>query len=120
MKMKTHLQVLGWLYIIFGVLGILFALGLALVIAGGGWISGDEVAIQVTSIVAACLGGAFIAFSIPGIIVGAGMTGMKGWIRVPAIILGILNLLNFPIGTALGVYTLYVMLDADTVALFES
>jgi hypothetical protein len=60
-----------------------------------------------------------LLFSLPGVVVGAGLLGVKSWARALAIVLGIMNLMNFPIGTALGIYTLYVMLDADSIALFE-
>jgi hypothetical protein len=44
----------------------------------------------------------------------------KSWARVLASILAILNLLAFPIGTALGIYTLWVMLTKETEPLFQS
>jgi len=44
----------------------------------------------------------------------------RNWARILAIILSVLNLMNVPVGTALGVYTLYVMLDDETSALFSA
>lgn len=117
--MDTHIKVIAGLYIIFGVIGILVALALGLIIAGGGLISGDDVAILATSIVATVIGiGVFLA-SVPGIIAGIGLLKHREWARILAIILGILNLPGFPFGTALGLYALFVMLDAQAIELFS-
>ena len=112
--MKTHLQVIAWLYILFGVFGILAAFVVALLLAGIGWIANDQTAITVMSIIAACASGLIFLTSAPGVVVGAGLLGLRRWSRVPAILLGLLNLSGFPVGTALGLYTLYVMLDDET------
>jgi len=39
---------------------------------------------------------------------------MKSWARIVAIIVGCLNLLHVPFGTALGVYTLWVLLNDES------
>ena len=116
--METHVRVLGWLYIIMGVMGILAAGIVILAIAGGGLISGDRTAITVTSIVAAVIGGLIILFSVPGIIAGIGLLNFKPWARILALVLGILNLPGFPLGTILGIYTLWALLDSETTQLF--
>ncbi len=117
--MKTHIKVVGWLYIIFSLMGLLSAVIVIIAVAGGGMISGNDLAIRITALVAAIVGGILVLFSLPGLIVGAGLLGMKAWARVLAIVLGILNLLIVPVGTLLGIYTLYVMLDKETEALLE-
>lgn len=115
--MKTHIKVVGWLYIIFSIMGLLSAAIIVLAVAGGGWISGNELALRITVLVAAILGSVIVLFSLPGLIVGAGLLAMKAWARILAIVLGLLNLLIVPVGTVFGVYTLYVMLDKETEAL---
>lgn len=49
-----------------------------------------------------------------GLIVGWGLLTWKSWARMFAIVLGILHLINFPFGTALGIYTLWVLLPAES------
>jgi hypothetical protein len=49
-----------------------------------------------------------------GIIVGWGLLECHPWARIMAIVLGILALLKIPIGTALGVYTLWVLAPAES------
>jgi hypothetical protein len=118
--MDTHVRILGWLWIIFGVLGILGALCLGVTIAGGGLISQDQTAILVTSIVGVVCGGLFFLGNALNIIAGVGLLKYKSWARILAIILGIVNLFGFPIGTALGIYTFWAMFNEETKQLFES
>lgn len=117
--MQTHIKVLGWLYIVMGILGILTAFCLAAVIFGAGLLSQDETAITVTGIVAVVTGGFLLLTSAPGIISGIGLVNYKSWSRILTLILGILNLVMFPLGTLLGIYTLYVLLDQESVQIFS-
>jgi hypothetical protein len=117
-NMDTHVKVLGWLYIVLGVLGILGAFLVFALVFGGGLISGDQQAIWITGIVATVVGGFLLLVSAPGIIAGIGLLGYRNWARILALILGILNLPGFPIGTILGVYTLVVLLQDETSRLF--
>ncbi|HSF83149.1 MAG TPA: hypothetical protein VLA49_18065 [Anaerolineales bacterium] len=116
--MEIHVKVIGWLYIVLGILGVLGAALLFILVAGGGLISGDEIAIQVTTLVGLILGGLFVLLSVPGIIVGAGLIQFQPWARILALVLGLLNLLAFPVGTLLGIYTIFVLLDEATARLF--
>ncbi|MFP4088960.1 MAG: hypothetical protein ACLFT3_01530 [Cyclobacteriaceae bacterium] len=56
---EKHIEVLAYLYIVFGVLAVGIGLVLAPVIAGSGAISGDENAIWVTSLVGGGFGFSF-------------------------------------------------------------
>jgi hypothetical protein len=116
--MDTHTKILGWLYIVLGVLGILVAGFIILILVGSGLISGDRTAISVLLIVAAFIGGFLALVSLPGVIAGAGLLSYRPWARILALVLGILNLPGFPLGTILGVYTLYVLLDDETAQRF--
>jgi hypothetical protein len=116
--MQSHIKVVAWLYIIMGVVGILFGGVLALLLPVGGWISGDQTAITVTSIVALVAIGLLVLLSAPGIIAGLGLLSFKPWARILALILAILNLPGFPTGTILGIYTLWALLDDESARLF--
>ena len=116
--MKQHVQILGWTHIILGVLGILLAVLLGVFLVGIGMISGDTTANNILLVIAIITGGFLALVSVPGVVAGIGLLGTRRWARVLAIILGILNLPGFPIGTLLGAYTLYVMLDDETSTLF--
>jgi hypothetical protein len=55
-----------------------------------------------------------------GIVAGCGLLGHKNWARIMVMVLGIIALLNFPFGTALGVYTLLVVLKPEAKELTAS
>ena len=117
-RMETHVKVAGWLWIILGALGLMGAFCAVVTIAGGGLISGDQDAILATSVVATLGGGFLVLSGALNLVAGMGLLKFKSWARIMALILAILNLLAFPIGTALGVYTLWVLLSKETEELF--
>lgn len=118
-SMDTHIKVIAWLYIVLGALMLFSACIAVFAIFGGGLISGDQTAINVTGIVAAIVGILIVVFSVPGIIAGFGLLRYQAWARILALVLGVLNLPGFPIGTILGIYTLWALLDEEGAALFQ-
>ena len=62
------------------------------------------------------IGVALLLKSAVGIAAGLGILQREAWGRVLAIVLGVISLLSVPFGTALGVYTLWVLAspNADT------
>ena len=60
------------------------------------------------------IGWLFIAGSVAGLVAGWGLLDRQPWARMLAIVLGFLNLLHMPFGTALGIYTLWVLLPAQS------
>lgn len=111
--MKTHVQVVGWLWIANGVVSILMVV-FGLIIANLN-IPNSQDAVLVTSGVLCCF--------VPGIAAdfaaGLSLLQYKSWARILAIILGIVNLILFPIGTAVGIYTLIIMFNEQAKALFR-
>ncbi len=111
--MNTHIKVVAALHIAFGALGLIGAMVIFAVfgVAGGIVVShGEGAAASIIGIVALCIGGLIALLSVPGIIGGWALLLGKGWGRVLLIVLGFLDLLHFPLGTALGIYTLWVLL----------
>lgn len=117
--MQQHVRIVGWLFIVYS--GVLDAIGLVigLLVAGGGALSGDREAMMITGAVGIFVVCLLLVLSIPGYIAGIGLLKFHGWARILAIILAILHLLSFPLGTALGIYALWVMLNAQTPPLFD-
>lgn len=123
--MEQHVKIIGVIDIVFGILGVLG--GILIIVAfllGGAGIgaSGEQGAGGAGAIVAGVglIGGLFaIAISGFQIYVGSRLQQYKSWARVVQIILGVISLPGFPVGTALGVYFLWAMLNEDTKQLFE-
>jgi len=124
--MTTHVKVLGWLFIVFGVFYILLAFGSSMVmgiLASFVASQGDQDA-AVGATVLGLTGGAFFIFflclGVPSILAGWGLLSYKPWARIVAIILSALGLINVPVGTILGIYGLWVLFSKETEALFQS
>jgi len=128
--MENHVKILAILHIVFGALGLLAALiCLALfgVITGviqtaieNGGQPDAQFAAPVVGIVGAIIVVLIVVFSLPGIITGIGLLHYREWARILGIVLAAISLPGVPFGTALGVYGLWVLLNAETVRLFAS
>ncbi|NOZ62373.1 MAG: hypothetical protein GXO74_11915 [Calditrichaeota bacterium] len=119
MKTDQHVTLVAALQIGFGVLGILIGLVIFVAVTGGGILSQDAEAIAITSIVGSVVGGIFVLTSIPEVIGGIGLLKRKNWARILIIIISCLDLLAIPFGTAIGIYSLWVLLREDTVKYFQ-
>lgn len=118
--MKKHVTVVGAIHIGFGILGLIIAMGAFMVFTFLIQLVGhDEIPNMIFS---------FLRFSAPlligfmstlGLIGGIGLLGFQSWARYLIIVVAALGCLNIPIGTLKGVYSLWVLLQDDTVKLFE-
>lgn len=107
--MRTHVQTLGWLHIFLGVFDLLIGLMAVGVLSGIGLISGDAQAFGILSLVGGFVGTVMLIKAIPNLIVGMGLLRDWGnWVMVVAVILGIFNLMEFPFGTAIALYTFWI------------
>jgi hypothetical protein len=55
-----------------------------------------------------------------GLLVGFGLMRRERWARVLALIVGILSLIKLPFGTALGIYTLWVLLPVQSAQEYDA
>jgi hypothetical protein len=65
------------------------------------------------------LGGVFIVTGVLGLIAGWGLLERQSWARILAIVLAFISLIHIPFGTAIGVYTLWVLLSASSEAEYQ-
>jgi hypothetical protein len=110
-RLERHLHILGILWI---ALGALFAIPAAALLAFG---TGIRVILHrevflpgLWPLLLAVTAGTLLILAAGGICVGVGLIQRKSWARVAAIVLGVLALFHPPFGTALGIYTLWVLL----------
>lgn len=116
--MQKHLDLLGILYLVFSLLGILAAGIVFTVLAGSGILSGEVNVFAITATIGGLIALFLFLISLPGAIGGIGLLRRYSWARTFGLILGALNLFNIPFGTALGLYTFWVLLNDETSALF--
>jgi hypothetical protein len=117
--MKQHVTVVAALQIGFGVLKVFIAAVVFVIMMAGGLISGDAEALAIITVVGLAIAAFLVLTALPGIMGGYGLLKGKNWARVLVIFLAVLDLIDFPIGTAIGAYTLWVLLNNDSAELFE-
>jgi hypothetical protein len=123
--MSTHVKVLGVIYIAVSGLFVLAALFLLLAVGGAAGIVGAAaeseealVAIPIMGIAGSFAAAMLLILGLPGLIGGWGLLNYRSWARILVIVLSALNLLNFPIGTLLGIYGLWVLFNKESERLF--
>ena len=123
--MTTHVDFVGILFIVWGLLTTLvgvstLALGVSAValIASTSRGGGSQVAAGLTAAIFAALAIIAIAWGAAHVIVGVPLRKRKPWARLAALLLGSVDLLLLPYGTALGCYTLWVLLSEQGKAIF--
>ena len=117
--MEGHTKVLGVLWIIYGVLGILIGLMIIGLLFGISYLPEDHESPLILRTVAVAGGGLIALLSIPEVIAGFALLKFQEWGRILALIVAVLNVIWFPFGTALSIYTFVILLNTETTALFR-
>lgn len=116
--MEKHINIVAALHVALGMINILIAGVVFLALVGGGVLSGELQALAITGIIGFLFAVFLSVISLPGILGGIGLFYRKNWARILMIVISILNLFSFPIGTLISVYTLWVLLNDETGFLF--
>lgn len=123
-SMEKNAQVMGILWIVYGVLsvlgGIIVLVGL-LVVSHLPEIHWDcsDIGPEILRIVAISLGSFLIALGTVKIISGLGLQAHKEWARILTMVLAFLSLINIPMGTALGIYSIVYLMKPEMIELFK-
>jgi hypothetical protein len=119
-KMKKHVTVVGAIHIGFGFIGLIGALAAFFALNFAKGVVGNE---EIPTMV---LG--FLSVSVPlligflstlGLVGGIGLLSFQSWARYLVMVVAAIGCLNIPIGTLKGVYSLWVLLQDDTMKLFN-
>ena len=115
-----HVTALGAVFIAYGVMGLIATVMIvALFSIGVSFIPEAELGFLVRG-VGLFIAGLIAITEIPAIIVGIGLLKRQSWARIGGIIVAAINIMGIPVGTALGVYALWVLLKPETMALLSS
>ena len=107
--LQQHVSILGWLYVVGHAIFLVIGAFVFLLLVGLAPVTGDPEPMWILSLVGTSVGLLMAALGLPGLLAGYGLLTRKPWARVLAIVVGILGLINFPVGTAIGLYTLWVL-----------
>src|SRR5712692_2482884 len=125
--MASHVDFVGVLFIIWGLLTAL--VGVSTLALGVGAIAlitspthggGRQVAAGLTAAAFTALAVIAMLWGAAHVIVGVPLRRHRPWSRLGALMLGSVDLLLLPYGTALGVYAIWVLLSENGKRLFEN
>jgi hypothetical protein len=116
---EGRIRTLGGLYLAVSAVGILSACVVFVAIAPWGLLSGDPTATAILAGLGGAIAAVLLVLSAPGLIGGLALLTRRSWARVYAMVLAALLLFWFPLGTILGTYTLYVLLQPEIRLYFE-
>ena len=104
---KTHQKILGAILIGYSFMVIIGAISLFVAMNFVKMFVEEDNVVNLVTVFSKIFGFVMLAVSVPGIIAGAGMLSEKEWAKTMSLIMGILFLISFPIGTIIGIYAIW-------------
>ena len=117
--MEKHINIVAARQIGFSILGLLIGGFIYTILYIVQDFVGDKDAEMVLMIIANVVIVLLFVLSIPGIIAGIGLFKRKEWARILTLILSVLDLFNIPLGTAVGIYSIWALVQPDVVEEFK-
>lgn len=120
MNREGQIDLVGWLWIIAGLINLFILFVAFLIFIGVSFI--PELGETARFILRILAWGSWVLaalFSLPQIVAGVGILKRQEWARLLGIVLSVLALLRFPLGTALGLFSLYVLTNRETTSFFH-
>ncbi len=118
-RMKKHVNIAAILQIVFGAILVIAGMAVAFAFGFVDQFVDDPTAVKVLGIIGTPLVVLFLLFGGLMIAGGVGLFYCKPWARILTLVMGAIGLLNVPIGTLKGVYIIWVLVQSETISLFE-
>jgi hypothetical protein len=119
MERERHIRLLAWLWVIRGLLLVLGAVIAVIACTFSGLFSHHFFHAMLSPIIGLTVGFALFLFALPSLAAGIGLLDGKSWSRVLAMILAAFAFFDFPLGTALCVYTFWTLWGREADDHFE-
>jgi hypothetical protein len=122
--MASHVRALAIIQIVYAGLGLLVAFGILLFFSGiaavvGLNAQGDElVAVPIVAAIGWITAGVITVLAVPRLVAGIGLFKLRPWGRIVTLVVSVIGLFDFPVGTAIGIYGLWVLTHRDSEPLF--
>ena len=116
--MQKHVTAVAALHIGFSIFGVVIGLMVFFVLGTIAAFADDPEAMIVLPTIATLVGGGLVLLSLPGIIGGIALLKYKNWARILILVVSVFDMLNIPLGTALAIYTFWVLVQDETARLF--
>ena len=117
--MEKHVNVVAALQIGLSVFGIIIGIVILLILNAVGTFAEDRDAGFILHLIGSIIAIFFFLMSIPGIIAGIGLLRHHEWARILTLILSVIGILNFPFGTAVGIYTIWALVQDEVISIFR-
>jgi len=118
--MKKHVTLVAAFQIGFSTIGIIVATILFFVFSfAGSFVDDVDVASTVMRFIGTFLPAMMMLTALIGLIGGIGLLGFYKWARIVVMVVSAIGCFAFPIGTIIGVYSLWVLIQDDTAKLFH-
>jgi hypothetical protein len=118
--MKKHISFVAALQIGFSIIGIFGAIALFFILRfAGSFVEDVDVANQVLQFIGIILPTAILSVSCIGLIAGIGLLNYRKWARILVLIVSAIGCLNIPLGTLAGVYSIWVLMQDESIKLFN-
>jgi len=119
--MDRHIVVVAALHIGLSIVGFFFMLlAYAVIFGSSRYYHIDQEGIMILSIALPFIAGYVILNFLGSIIGGIGLLLHKNWARILILIISAMDLISVPFGTAVAIYTFWVLLQPETNALFTA
>jgi len=117
--MKKHITFVAALHIGFSIIGIFGAIALFFILRfAGSFVEDVEVAGSVLHFIGTFLPFAIISVSIVSLIGGIGLLSYRKWARILVLGVSAIDCLNIPLGTLIGVYSIWTLMQEESIRLF--
>jgi hypothetical protein len=110
-QLQVHVPIVGWLLIFTNGLFLFIGLCVAALMFTIGFSVNEREALPILLFIGTAMAGFFGVLSLPGLAAGFGLLARQAWARVLAIVVAFLGLLNIPLGTLIGIYAIWVLLQ---------
>jgi len=130
--MEKHITLVGLLNIVyraFAIIGALILFFIAVwfssfieILVRWGSIGAREIPIGILNVVPLILipiAVLIFVISIVGIVAAIGVLKRKPWARIVLLVISFFNLIRIPLGTFLGVYSIWVLMNDETIRMFN-
>lgn len=124
-NMDKHAQLIGILWIVYGVLSLFAGIFILILLLSLSTIPDmthgelGQAGPHIMRIIAVSICSFLFILGIPKIIGGLGLQKRKEWARILLMIMSFLSLLNIPLGTALGIYSIIYLMKPEMIELFK-
>jgi len=111
--MRKEIELLGALHIAISILYTLVFSAIYAVLFSKDFFSGEKSSANIQLVIFAVVGAFLLLFAISGVIASMGIIRGRPWAAMMILILGCLNLICVPLGTAVGVYTIWIFMHTE-------